>query len=359
MKKYVVLAASLSVLGFASAHAQTFPSPTKDNSAKITQIGNFHEATIDQAVGGELNGQNQAEITQRANRNEAVINQSNATSPMTNSRFANEAEVLQTRARNDAAIDQIHDYARVNRNLAAITQQGTDGDATIQQRGDANTARIVQRNTSAAPIARVEQNGRTNIARVEQFEGSSGEVTVYQGFFGNGTLTSPQTFTSNVNVLQSGENANIFISQIGTSHVATVDEDGTNGMIDVRMEGALNRANIEQVSQNGLIMVASTAGSFSNVAIVTQGLTDDGSVAFVEQSGSYAVSDIDQLGGAGGFGGNFAEVIQSGDGLGPNSILSIVQQDGASNAAQITQASAYADSVVSQFGNGHIATVAQ
>ena len=359
MKKYVVLAASLSVLGFASAHAQTFPSPTQDNSAKITQTGNLHEATIDQAVGGQLNGQNQAEITQSTNRNVATINQSTATSPMTNSRYANIATVTQTRARNDAAIDQIHDYARVNRNLAAITQQGTDGDATIQQRGDNNVGRIFQRNTSVAPDARIEQNGRINTAIVEQTAGASGQVNVYQGFYGNGTILSPQTFTSTVDVLQSGVNADIYVSQIGTSHVANVDEDGLNGVIDIRMEGALNRADVTQVSQNGLIVVASTAGSFSNVATVNQGVTDNGSVAFVEQSGSNAFSEIEQLGGTGGLNGNFAEVNQSGSGLGANSILSTVLQDGSTNEARVTQASAYADSVVSQFGTGHIATVTQ
>ena len=359
MKKYVVLAASLSVLGFASAHAQTFPSPTQDNSAQITQTGNLHEATIDQAVNGELNGQNQAEITQSTNRNVATINQSNATSPMENSRFANIATVAQTRARNDASIDQIHDYARLQRNLAAVTQQGTDGDATIQQRGDNNVGRIFQRNGSLAPVARIEQNGRTNTARVEQFDGASGQVVVVQGEFGNGLILSPQTFTSTVDVRQSGVNADIFVSQIGTSQIANVIEDGLNGVIDIRMEGALNRADVTQVSQNGLVVVASTGGSFSNVATVTQGATDDGSYAIVEQSGSYAFSEIEQLGGGGGVDGNYAEVNQSGDGLGPNSIFSTVLQDGSTNEARVNQASVFAESVVSQFGSGHIATVTQ
>lgn len=359
MYKHLLLAASFSVVGFASAHAQTFPSTSFDNSAKITQTGNLHTATIDQAVNGELNGQNQAEIEQSGSRNAAVINQSNATSPMANSRFANIADVTQIRSRNDASIDQVHDYERINRNLAVVLQQGIEGDAVIQQRGDSNVARILQRNTSAAPIARIEQNGRTNTAQVEQFAGSSGEVTVIQGAFGNGLILSPQTLLSTVDVQQAGQNADIYISQIGISQVANVVEGGVNGITDIRMEGALNRVDVAQFSQNGLIAIASTAGSFSNQATVTQGVTDNGSSAFVQQSGSNAFSEIEQLGGGGGLNGNFADVTQSGNGLGANSVLSSVFQDGSINEARITQASGYAESFVSQFGTGHLTTVIQ
>jgi len=359
MKRYVILAASLSVLGFASAaHAQVFPSPTGDNSAQITQTGNQNRANIDQAIGGlSLNGQNRAQVSQIGNRNNATVNQTSANS-FANA-FANTALIEQNRARGIASIDQIHDYAVTRFNEARILQNSNDAEASIDQRGDRNTARIFQRGLSVAPNASIEQNGRSNIAIVEQRAGASGTVEVSQGDFGGGNILSPQTFTSRVDVDHNGANADIFVTQIGFTHTADVFEDGTNGIIDVRMDGALNTANVIQESSNGLVAIRSTSASFSNVARVNQDVSDNGSSAFVLQSGSLSVSDIEQLGGTGVSTANFADVIQSGDGLTPGSIESLIVQNGSLNEATVNQSARVAESTVLQTGIGHLASVTQ
>jgi hypothetical protein len=362
MKRYVILAASLSVLGFASAaHAQVFPSSTGDNSAMITQTGNQNRANIDQAIGGlSLNGQNSAEISQIGNSNNATVNQTSSNSVSPNAvPFLNTALIAQNRARGIASIDQIHDYAVTRFNEARILQNSNDAEASIDQRGDRNTARIFQRGGSVAPNASIEQNGRSNIAIVNQRTGASGTVEVSQGDFGGGNILSPQTFTSRVDVDHNGANADIFVTQIGFTHNADVFEDGTNGIIDVRMDGALNTANVIQESSNGLVAISSTSGSFSNVARVTQDVSDNGSSAFVLQSGSLSVSDIEQLGGTGVSTANFADVIQSGDGLTPGSIESMIIQNGSLNEATVNQSARVAESTVLQTGIGHLASVTQ
>lgn len=357
MKKLLILAASASVLGFASAHAQVFPSTTFDNSAKITQTGNQNDAEIDQAVGGVLNGQGNAEIIQNGNRNEASIKQSTATSAVPG-RFDNTALVDQRRLRGDATVEQIHDYATTRPNDALIVQITNDATASIEQRGDRNSGTIRQFNTAVAPTATIDQNGRINTAIVRQ-RGANGQVEVLQGTFVAGIGGSPQTFSSRVEVDNDGSNADIFVSQIGFNHNAFVFENGVNGVINVSMDGAANTATVTQESHNGLVEITSTGTSFSNLANVTQGASDDGSIARVSQSGSYGDSDIEQMDLVAGGGANLAEVDQSGVGTGAGSLLSTILQNGGSNTALVNQASAYAQSDIVQTGVGHLANVSQ
>ncbi|MFN7163980.1 MAG: hypothetical protein ACK4P2_04105 [Hyphomonas sp.] len=357
MKKYLILAASLSVLGFASAQAQVFPSTAGNNSARITQTGNNNDARINQAVGGVINGQSEAEIIQNGNRNTAVITQTSATSPF-NSTFADSAIIDQRRARGDATINQIHDYNTQRVNNATIVQITPDAIASIRQRGDRNTGVIRQLNTSVTPIAHLQQNGRINTARIRQ-PGINGNVTVRQGTYVAGPGASPQMLNGLVELDNNGVNASIFVSQLGTTHTAFVFEEGTNGLINITMDGAANNVNVLQQSQNGVIDINSTGTSFSNFASVTQGFSDNGSVARVNQSGSYGDSDIEQLGGTGGLGGNLADVDQSGTGLGTGSIYSTILQNGSSNTALVNQSSAYAQSDIFQLGSGHLANVTQ
>jgi len=357
MNRYLILAASMSVLGFASAHAQTFPSPSFDNSARITQTGNANDAEIDQAVGGVINGQGSAEIIQTGNGNDASITQTNATSPFL-AGFANTALIDQRRARGDASIDQIHDYFLNRFNNALIVQITPDATASIQQRGDRNTGTIRQLNGSVAPVANIDQNGRTNTAIVRQ-TGANGVVDVVQGTFNNGAGISPQTFTSRVEVDNDGLNADIYVSQLGNNHNAFILEDGVNGVINVSMAGASNLVTVNQESFNGLVEITSTGTSFSNAVEVIQASSDDGSVARVNQSGGYAGSDIEQLDGVLGGGGNLAEVDQSGFGNGTGDIYSSILQNGGTNTALVDQASTYAQSGIIQTGTGHLANIAQ
>jgi hypothetical protein len=357
MKKYLVLAASLAVLGSVSAHAQTFPSTTFDNSARVTQTGNNNRAVIDQAVGGIINGQNTAEIIQNGNLNRGTITQSSATNPVTGG-FDNTALIDQRRSRGEATIDQIHDYLAARDNRATIVQITADAKASIQQRGDRNTATVRQLAGSFRPTANVDQNGRINTAIVRQ-AGANGVVNVFQGTYQAGPGASGETFNSRVEIDNNGQNANIFVSQIGTGHDAIVFEAGSNGLITVSMAGALNSVNVLQQSTDGVVEITSTGTSASNIAEVTQAASDVGSTARVLQTGRYAESDIMQSDTVLGGGANLADVTQTGNGLTVGSILSTVAQNGGDNLAMVSQAGAYATSGITQTGIGHTANVSQ
>jgi hypothetical protein len=357
MKRYLVFVAYTSVIGFASAHAQTFPSPSFDNSAEITQTGNQNTAVIDQAVDGFINGQGRAEIIQRSNRGDATITQSSATSPMIN-QFANTA-VIDQRFRDTATISQIHDYNIQQANTATIIQMTPDATATIGQRGDRNTSRIIQRSGSVAPIASIDQNGRINTAIVDQQAGASGQVVIAQGTFDSNPGVSPETFSSRAEVLSAGFNADIYVSQIGFSHDALVTEDGTNGVVSVVMNGVANTVTVLQESQNGFVDVGSTAASFSNVADVVQAASDFGSTARISQAGYFGDAEIRQLDDVGGGGENLADVEQTGLGTGSGDLYSSILQNGGSNIAVVNQASAFAQSGIVQKGVGHLASVSQ
>lgn len=357
MKKFILAAASLSVLGLASAHAQVFPSTTSDNSARITQTGNQNDARIDQAVNGIINGQGLAEIIQNGNRNEGVITQTSATSPMT-SGFANEALIDQRRARGIATIDQIHDYARTRVNDALIVQITPDAVAHIDQRGDRLTATIRQFSTSSLPLASIKQNGTINTAIVRQ-RGADGFVDVRQGTYSSGPGASPDMSRGRVEVDNEGVNADIYVTQLGIGHNAFVFENGTNGLIDIAMDGQFNNATVNQASSNGVVRIYSTAGSRSNAVTVNQLAGDNGSTAFVSQSGAFGDARVEQRDNSSLGGNNLADVLQSGVGTSASSIFSDILQNGGNNRAFVNQASSYAQSAILQTGVGHMANVSQ
>lgn len=357
MKKYLIAAASLTVLGMASAHAQVFPSVDGNNSAQIVQTGNNNRAEIDQAVNGVINGQNVANILQNGNSNNARVTQTSATSPMT-SGFANKAEITQTRARGIASIDQIHDYARQRVNNATIIQNTPDALASIDQRGDRSTAFIRQFNTSSIPVASIQQNGTFNTARVRQ-RGANGNVDVRQGTFAMGPGISSDMSRGTVEVDNEGVNAVIKVTQIGSGHVANIMENGLNGLIDVSMDGQFNTANVTQESSNGEVRIVSSSSSSFNNVNVNQLTGDFGSKALVTQSGDFATADIDQGAGFGGTGNNLADVIQTGVGATGSSIYSDIMQLGGNNKAFVNQAGSYAISGIFQNGVGHTANVSQ
>ena len=124
MRKLLFLSAAIAIVG-QPAIAQSFESPDFDNSASIRQIGTSNDATINQVVGGLINGQNSARILQRGDDNDAVIRQNSVTSPVSGA-FDNDARIFQRADGGDALIRQIHDYGSGNRNLATIRQDTDD-----------------------------------------------------------------------------------------------------------------------------------------------------------------------------------------------------------------------------------------
>ena len=63
MRKLLFLSAAIAIVGH-PALAQSFESPTFDNSAQVTQIGNDNNARVAQTIDGIINGQGSAEISQ-------------------------------------------------------------------------------------------------------------------------------------------------------------------------------------------------------------------------------------------------------------------------------------------------------
>lgn len=357
MKKLLILAASAMALSAAPAIAQVFPSPGTDNSAKITQEGNNNQATIDQAVGGIINGQGLAEIIQSRNNARATITQTTATSPAT-SGFANEALIDQRRNGALATVNQIHDYATGFGNSATVVQIAANAEGVIRQRGDRNNATLRQLNGSSLPVGAIQQNGINNRAIVRQ-GGASGYVDVVQGNYVAGPGVSPETIAARTTIDNLGDNSSIFVTQIGQGSQATVYEDGQSGLVNISMYGDFNTADVEQYSTNGVVAISTYGGSFFNTASVLQEVSDFGSSALIDQRGSFAVADVAQRDSGGLGGNNVAEVDQSGAGLGVNSILSTIDQNGGFNAAYVDQASAYAQSSVVQMGTGHTSMINQ
>lgn len=357
MKKFLILAASAMALSAAPAIAQVFPAPGIDNSARITQTGNFNEATINQAVGGIINGQGLAEIIQSSNRGVAMITQRSFTSPRP-AGFANEALLDQRRVRAVGSIEQIHDYQQAFGNQATIVQVAQDAQAAVQQRGDRNFVNFRQRNGSVTPVGTVQQNGIFNRAVVFQ-DGINGFVQVIQGYYSDAIGVSPDSTRSRLNLTSAGVNADIYVTQIGVGNEAVVSENGINGLIDISSYGDFNLVEVEQNSANGVITVASYGGSQFNFAGVVQDASDFGSTALIEQYGSFGTADILQQDLAGLGGNNKAGVEQTGAGTALSGLHSLTIQDGANNQAYVAQASNAAQSFVLQTGAGHLANVAQ
>lgn len=357
MKRFLILAASVMALSAAPAIAQVFPAPGIDNSARITQTGNFNEATIDQAVGGIINGQGLAEIIQSSNRGVALITQRSFTSPRPGG-FANEALLDQRRARAVGSIEQIHDYAQNFGNQATVIQIAADAVAAVQQRGDRNFVNFRQRNGSVTPVGSIQQNGINNRAVVFQ-DGINGFVQVIQGFYSDGIGGSPDTLLGRVNITSAGTNSDIYVTQIGIGNNAAVLEDGINGLVDISSYGDQHIVEVEQNSTNGIVTVASYGGSVSNFASVTQHSSDFGSTALIEQYGRFGTADVLQQDLAGLGGNNKVEVEQTGIGSSLNSIYSFTNQNGANNQAYVAQAGNAAQSSILQMGTGHLANVAQ
>lgn len=357
MKRTVQTALLLSLISTpAWAQAEFEPSMTQDNSALVTQSGSDNKALVNQRVSGLLNGQALATVEQNGDANDAIVRQSSVTSPVSGD-FDNAATIRQLRDRGEAVIRQVHDYGSVGANTATIIQHH-DADARLRQRGDDNTAIIRQKTASFAPFARVEQNGVSNRAVVNQ-ESEEGRVKVFQGRFSGEDGDSPETNYSRVVVDSLGVRPDIYVEQFGFDHRADILENGMDGRITVRMDGDFNTVGITQLSTDGLIEAVSMEGSFDNSAMILQETSDVGSRTFIVQEGWSGSVDIVQKD-AGGLGGdNLADVTQAGMGWFSADIYATIVQDGGANLARVHQAADYAQSDIIQSGMDITAIVNQ
>jgi hypothetical protein len=358
MKRTVQTALLLSLISTpAWAQVEFEPSMTQDNSALVTQSGSDNTALINQRVSGLLNGQALASVEQNGDANDAIVHQSSVTSPVSGD-FDNAATIRQLRDRGEAVIRQVHDYGSVVANTATIIQRSDDADAVLRQRGDDNTAIIRQKSAAFLPFARVEQNGVSNRAVVNQ-ESEEGRVRVFQGRFSGEDGDSPETNYSRAVVNSLGVRPDIYVEQFGFDQRADILENAMDGRITVRMDGDFNTVDVTQLSTDGLVESVSTQGSFDNSAMILQEASDVGSRTFIAQEGWSGSVDIVQKD-VGGLGGdNLADVTQAGMGSMSADIYATIIQDGGANFARVHQAANYAQSDVIQSGMDMTAIVNQ
>lgn len=357
MQRIILTTVAAAAFCASPAFAQTFPSPSFDNSAIITQDGNRNRADVDQAVGGLINGHALADITQNGNRNEADVTQREFAGGVSGE-FANETTVIQNANRADAVVDQIQDYGSQGNNRARVIQRTDRADAEVQQRGNRNLAVVRQLAPSFEPVATVQQNGDRNTARIDQ-RSNLGTVNVTQGTYSDVAALSPEAFQNTAEIDSDGNDPMINVSQTGASNEAYVTEAGSLGTIDVTSNGSFNTVNVEQYNANGDIDILSTAGSGINVVNARQNVGDDSSSINVLQTGYNGHVLAEQSDTLGGGGQNSILIEQSGLAWVSGAVYSEVVQDGGFNGAEVYQSAAAANSVISQTGTSHSSFVSQ
>lgn len=357
MKRIFLTTAVAAAFSASPALAQTFASPTFDNSVGIVQDGNRNFADVDQAVGGQINGRGFADITQNGNRNDARVTQQEAAGGVSGE-FANDTAITQAANRTDAVVDQIQDYASRGNNRVRITQRTDKADATVQQRGNRNLAVVRQLGPAFEPTATIQQNGERNTARVTQ-RSQLGTVNVSQGTYSDVSGHSPDSFQNFAQVDSDGVDPTINVTQTGAQNDAIVTEAGSLGTIDVTTNGSFNTVNVEQYSSNGDIDIFSTAASGINLVNAKQNVGDDSSSINILQSGINGHVFAEQSDTVGGGGNNSILIEQSGFGAFSGDVYSEVTQNGGFNGAEVYQAAASANSVINQIGTSHSSVVNQ
>jgi len=246
-----------------------------DNRSRIEQIGEGHQAFHQQ-----FGNFNNADTRQSGNDHfDNVVQQGNnntATVVQANGEF-NSAEIFQGAASGEGF------GANANANTGRITQNGSDNDATINQRIDAggvytgydnntgedivvanNFARIQQGVTSPSNFlstgnsATINQSSRGNSASVFMFEGgfdndgnrTGNTVTVNQGESGgstdeSGSGTRPSNSTASNNM------ATVSVRGFGNS--ASLTQNGRNNALDVTIQqgGSGNGAALQTDPETG------------------------------------------------------------------------------------------------------------
>jgi hypothetical protein len=307
---------------------------------------------------------------------------SNASATTTQGGTGNTAVVVQTVTR--GAISTIEQPGSLN---FAEVEQIDDGTArtahqsTITQGGDENIAFVLQneKGNSIGQLSEITQSGSDNYADVGQLgfadrsfvtqsSGSNSAIVLQGTVLNNGNLTTPNQFST---VIQAGTGG----------HIAVVTQEGASlNDSDVDQQGATNTANVRQLGsfQDSDLIQTGTG----NMATTTQAgigiFSASSNTAYVEQVGDFNQSTLTQ--GQSTF-NNDARVTQLGDNgrstlsqlgapafdneatldqlLGSSGAISLIEQFGSDNIADVTQGGTGDNSSISQTGNNNTANVSQ
>lgn len=334
------------------------------NSATISSIGNYQNATIDQGTGNSFNI---GKITQLGNGNGvgdptiAAIDQNSDN---------NTAEIKQTGFRLYGTVSQI------SNNTATIEQIGRWDGASAFLWGDNNHATIYQ-------------NGNQNSAYVGTLSDNNGTVlnplNVYQdGNLNNARIRSGMASSSNYNlasIIQYGTNISTITQEMGDLNEAQVYQNGLVNNAVVLQEGTGNNSGywlnsgaktIYQAGDNNTATL-NQLGDFNEEMIYQDGYRN---TAIVNETGSHGYGYTHQK--WNGSSDNYTEVQSSGDynrhftvqSYSNNSVIYVTQTGdcnesyvgqyiGNDNYARTTQTSDDNISNLTQNGSNNSATILQ
>jgi hypothetical protein len=328
------------------------------NSARLEQVGNDNQGTIDQTGAGSyarlyqqgerLNGLIVQDVTGHSAFVEqlAVIDSIvsieqqggfNTASVYQRDTEGASAGIFQDGSENSVTLTQASsDYPGAGGQEATITQVGSQNDYRIEQNGPGNVV------TAAS-------YGDLNTVQVQQ-DGLSNQAVITQTGFGNAVSVS-QDFSGIAALVQTGDNNRIDLSQGGRDPSgATLTQTGNDNVANAATWGRFNRLDFEQAGNANLLngtvdgrdsMLSGFSRGDDN--IVTARLDGAVSEGRVEQTGSGNSADLNLEGYE-----ISAQITQTGD---ANSAVIAVQgsyEFGAATSASIVQA-----------GNGNVASITQ
>lgn len=290
--------------------------PVRANYSTINQGAGATGARAEVDQSGELNlsrvsqngGASQAEVEQRGIFNESTVNQTGASIASVYQGGAygdNRSVVNQNVSGASATVDQRADRTDPTyfpTNDSTITQDAA-ATADVGQLGQQNVSNVAQLGGSAGATATVRQTNTNAAAGAGDINSSivnqSALTTAFVEQIGEGN-TSTVDQTGGSSVARAAD-----IAQYGNDSISTLEQGGSNNEASLlQLAGSsFNESNILQTGSNGLVEV--TQGGSGHLSNVTQGGTANS--AFVNQSGSGHTSTISQGGST-----NTATVTQSG-----------------------------------------------
>ncbi len=143
-----------------------------DQVADVIQNGNANESSITQRAPGNFVI---ADVYQEGDENQSTIEQSGPNTATAG--FANAAYVEQVGFSNRSFVYQDDDAASLT-NTANVDQLGDNGESTVTQTGNSNTANLLQADLTDGNISAITQGGSGNTANVFQYSSGNNSTVI-------------------------------------------------------------------------------------------------------------------------------------------------------------------------------------
>lgn len=225
------------------------------------------------------------------------------------------------------------------------------GTASIYQRGDENTASVLQVDSVLPTLGDIRQVGHNNVATITQHNVSITEGVIVQAGADNVATLEQENTDVSFKGIQIGLGNILSFRQHGTAHgPTTVTQTGAHNSVSVDQDNVFfaNGTKIDQIGDMNTVTSTLNGDAIDKILQVGTGNT----AATIQTDGNS--SDVVQKGS-----NNLATVMQS---LGANDAL--IRQIGNDNSAAVVQT--YAGNgvlpntaYIRQIGNGFVATITQ